>query len=501
VTRGVRVVDLPNKVTVVEDVVVVQVAAGIQGPQGPQGVQGVQGVQGEQGIQGVPGDAATIAVGTTSTLAPGSSATVANSGTTSAAVFDFGIPEGVQGPPGLDGTGAPIFGQVAKMTSGTITIGAQGVYQSTGLTAVLDGENAGISLGTSDLFAIKNTSGATRRLKISASYDASMAGATKVLGLALAINGVVDLDTECRATTGIQGAIAKLATAWIIDLADGDEVALFVANHSSTVDIDFQRGRIVATSVAGFGPQGVQGPQGPQGDTGIEIDSVPPSNTNILWADTSEPGDEVIPPGGATGQVLVKVSGSDYDSGWAQPGVPTVPPVVGEYMVPDFRGVTQNTALNNNQMQATVLYVPRSVTIDEIGIAVTAAGLSPAEGRLGIYDADSNGKPNNLIVDAGIYDATTPGDKLISLSPAVTLPQGIVFLVNCRQSVNSYQVRRFVLGSGPRRGSTIATAIGGAPGDWGAREFGVSGALPSNWTGTTPEQGGLLMTVRIASII
>jgi hypothetical protein len=64
------------------------------------------------------------------------------------------------------------------------------------------------------------------------------------------------------------------------------------------------------------GPQGVQGVQGPQGDTGIEIDSVPPSNTNILWADTSEPGDEVIPPGGGTGDVLAKVSGSDYDSGW-----------------------------------------------------------------------------------------------------------------------------------------------------------------------------------------
>jgi hypothetical protein len=265
----VRVVDQPNKVTVTEEVVTVQVASvGVQGPQGPQGVQGVQGVQGEQGVQGVPGDAATVNVGTTSTLAPGSSATVANSGTTSAAVFDFGIPEGVQGPPGLDGTGAPVFGQVAKMDAGTITIGTQGVYQSTGLTAVLDGENAGISLGTSDLFAVKNTSGATRRLKISASYDASMAGPAKVLGLALAVNGVVDLDTECRATTGLQGAIAKLATAWIIDLADGDEVALYVANHSSTVDIDFQRGRIVATSVAGFGPQGVQGDQGIQGVQG-----------------------------------------------------------------------------------------------------------------------------------------------------------------------------------------------------------------------------------------
>jgi hypothetical protein len=127
-------------------------------------------------------------------------------------------------------------------------------------------------------------------LKISASYDASMAGATKVLGLALAINGVVDLDTECRATTGLQGAIAKLATAWIIDLADGDEVALFVANHSSTVDIDFQRGRIVATSVAGFGPQGPTGATGPAG-----------------------PG---VATGGTTGDLLVKQSGTDFDTAW-----------------------------------------------------------------------------------------------------------------------------------------------------------------------------------------
>jgi hypothetical protein len=35
-----------------------------------------------------------------------------------------------------------------------------------------------------------------------------------------------------------------------------------------------------------------------------------------LWADTSEPGDAVIPVGGATGESLVKASGADYDTGW-----------------------------------------------------------------------------------------------------------------------------------------------------------------------------------------
>jgi hypothetical protein len=184
---------------------------------------------------------------------------------------------GPQGPQGEPGVGAPIYGQVSKMTSGTITIAEQGVYQSTGLTAVLDGEADGIGAGTTDLFAIKNVSGETRRLKVSASYDGTKSGAAGVLGLALAVNGVLETDTECRATTSGAGAIAKLATAWIIDLPDGQEVAMRVANHSNTTSIAFQRGRIVATSVAGFGPQGSQGAQGadstvpgPQGSQGSQ---------------------------------------------------------------------------------------------------------------------------------------------------------------------------------------------------------------------------------------
>ena len=49
------------------------------------------------------GAAATITVGTTTTLAPGSSATVANAGTSSAAVFNFGIPTGATGATGPAG--------------------------------------------------------------------------------------------------------------------------------------------------------------------------------------------------------------------------------------------------------------------------------------------------------------------------------------------------------------------------------------------------------------
>lgn len=75
---------------------------GEPGPQGEPGAQGPQGPQGEQGapgVQGDPGDAATVTVGTVTTLSAGQSATVVNSGTSGAAVLDFGIPKGADASP------------------------------------------------------------------------------------------------------------------------------------------------------------------------------------------------------------------------------------------------------------------------------------------------------------------------------------------------------------------------------------------------------------------
>lgn len=64
---------------------------------GPTGPQGATGATGPQGPTGATGTAATIAVGTVTTGAPGSSATVTNAGTSSAAVFNFAIPQGATG--------------------------------------------------------------------------------------------------------------------------------------------------------------------------------------------------------------------------------------------------------------------------------------------------------------------------------------------------------------------------------------------------------------------
>lgn len=71
-------------------------------------IVGPQGIQGETGPQGPAG---TIAIGTVTTGAPGSSADVDNVGTASAAILDFTIPRGdvgATGPQGDPGDLAPV---------------------------------------------------------------------------------------------------------------------------------------------------------------------------------------------------------------------------------------------------------------------------------------------------------------------------------------------------------------------------------------------------------
>jgi len=152
----------------------------------------------------------------------------------------------------LTAAGAVVRGQVSKMDAGTIDIVTQGVYVSTGLTGTFDSTTAnGMTLGTTNAFAVKNTSGSTKLMQIYGSIDAKTAsGNNKILGIKLAKNGTAIDQTECRAFTGSGNEEAKLVTNWMISMAANDEVALFIANHSSNVDITLGRARLVAVEVA-----------------------------------------------------------------------------------------------------------------------------------------------------------------------------------------------------------------------------------------------------------
>lgn len=154
------------------------------------------------------------------------------------------------GPAGPSGAAAIMArGQCSKMTDGTIDITTQSTYVSTGLTAALDTDTAyGMVLGTTDTFGLKNDSGATKLFRIYGSIDATD-GNNNTLGVKLAKNGTAIDESECRAFTGSGAQEAKLVTSWMVELDDGDEVSLLIANHSNTTDIILKRGRIVASEV------------------------------------------------------------------------------------------------------------------------------------------------------------------------------------------------------------------------------------------------------------
>ena len=91
----------------------------------PRGDKGEKGDTGPQGPQGEAGTAATIEVATVTTLKPGSLAYVTNSGTASAAVLHLAIPQGEkgdtgpQGPQGEKGDTGPQGPQGEKGDTGT----------------------------------------------------------------------------------------------------------------------------------------------------------------------------------------------------------------------------------------------------------------------------------------------------------------------------------------------------------------------------------------------
>ncbi len=103
---------------------------------------GTAWVQSAIALQGPKGDAATVSVGTTTTLPAGSSATVTNSGTSSAAVFDFGIPKGADGSGGASGVSS-VNGFADAVTIGTsdaVNIKVQDFFSTSDFAVGSDGK-------------------------------------------------------------------------------------------------------------------------------------------------------------------------------------------------------------------------------------------------------------------------------------------------------------------------------------------------------------------------
>lgn len=239
---------------------------GPQGPAGEQGAKGDTGPQGPAGEQGPAGIAASITVGTVTTGEPGTQASVTNSGTTSAAVFNFFIPKGDTGAQGPEGPQGPVGEQGPKGDTGDIgpqgPAGEQGPKGDTGADGPRGpaGAAATVTIGT----VTTGEAGTQATVTNTGTTSAAIFNFTIPKG-----------DTGAQGPTGEQGP-------------KGD--------------------------TGSQGPKGDTGPQGPKGDTG---DTGPQGPAGAEGP--QGPAGPGVPAGGTTGQVLSKNSNSDYDTVWTTP--------------------------------------------------------------------------------------------------------------------------------------------------------------------------------------
>jgi hypothetical protein len=248
--------------------------AGGAGPAGPAGPTGAPGATGAPGPAGVNGQAATIAAGTTTTGAAGTSAAVSNSGTSSAAVFDFTIPRGNTGATGSTGPA----GSAATVAAGTTTTGAPGSSASV--------TNSGTSSAATFNFTIPRG-------------DVGATGSTGAVGPA--------------------GTAASVAVGTVSTGSPGSSATVTNSGTTSAATLDFTIPRGDVGSTGSTGAVGPAGPSGPSGSAAtINVGSVTTgaagSSATISNTGTSSAAvfDFTIPRGdtGATGPAANLATGA-----------------------------------------------------------------------------------------------------------------------------------------------------------------------------------------------
>lgn len=122
---------------------------------------------------GPTGPAGTLAVGTVSTLTPGSSATVVNVGTSTAAILNFGLPQGSAGAGTGDMLKSSNLSDVASASTAFTNIKQVGTTSATGVLQIAS--NAEVLAGTDTAHAIVS-SALQSRVATAAQYRANTTG-------------------------------------------------------------------------------------------------------------------------------------------------------------------------------------------------------------------------------------------------------------------------------------------------------------------------------------
>lgn len=157
-------------------------------------------------------------------------------------------------------------------------------------------------------------------------------------------------------------------------------------------------------------------------------------------------------------------------------------------------GVPNTSALPAGFCTLSPIFIPGDVTIDRIGTEVTIAAATSVV-RLGVYSCDAYGRPLTLVLDAGTVDASTTGEKELTISQS--LPRGLYYLAAAVQTAGC-TVRNIGFSEAPPVASTTfaGSAATTAPNCYTSSS--VTGALPSTLsTSLAAGSGATKVRVRI----
>lgn len=328
-----------------------QGATGLTGPQGPQGLQGPAGADGTNGLtpvitvtdiadgkrvtftvgsdstsvdltngatgpagaDGANGEAATIEIGEVTTGEPGSGADVENVGTEQDAIFNFTIPQGEAGEPGVS----------PSVSVETISNGH--------IVTITDEEHP-----EGQVFTVLNGADGSGTIRVGTTTTGDPGTPALVLNSGTPYNAMLDFIIP-QGPVGPQGPAGQDGAGTISvhnTYTVPSNMAASVENvgTSSVASLDFY------IPQGPKGDTGDTGPQGPKGDTGMGTVTIGTTTTGAAGTQASvsnsgtsqdavlnftiPKGDtgQGVPAGGTAGQVLTKASGTDFDTTWADGG-------------------------------------------------------------------------------------------------------------------------------------------------------------------------------------
>jgi hypothetical protein len=188
---------------------------------------------------------------------------------------------------------------------------------------------------------------------------------------------------------------------------------------------------------------------------------------------------------GASGQVLTS-AGSGSTPTWSDPFTFGAIDMVSGYYYSTPVVTRGTSALTNGDVMLTPFIASKTFSITTMYVQTTAS-VSGSTATLGIYNSDSQGKPNTLLGYGTISLSAPAGTKTLNLSPSITLNRGQLYWLAClglaASSTSTFRTVTVssLFGAVWQQSSTSLTAAS-APVCYYA---GGQSSLPNPWTSTS----------------